>query len=220
MSALIDITEYQQILNEDITDLPSVYVDGVLEAVSDDVNLACGEQFGSRAVEEEPTNGLVTDYNGYPCLYVECAVTPITDITSLRIWLVVTADPVEVTIDNAVLNESLTAFYVPFGVFGIWQNFYTMNERYRAEVSYTAGATIPATVKRAVALLAQEAFAEDAAASYTEVDTIAEYRLADYTEKKAARDLSVSGGLGLGTPNSIRAAQILRRYRKSGMVML
>ena len=222
MSALITTEEYELYTNDSISGtLSDAYIAVILEAVSDDVNLLCGEQFGSRAVIDEPTSALVTEYNGGACLYVEGAVTPITAITSLSIWLTVTVDPVAVTITNAMLNESRTGFYAPFGVFGIWQSFYTMNQRYRAKVSYTAGATIPATVKRAIALLAQEAFAEDANNSSTSVDKkISEYRLGDYTEKKAVRDLSASDGLGLGTANSIRAAQILSRYRRSGMVML
>ena len=221
MSALITTEEYELYTNDSISGtLSDAYIAVILEAVSDDVNELCGSQFGSRAVSDEPTSALVTEYNGGACLYVEGSVTPITAITSLSVWLIVTVDPVAVTITNAMLNESRTAFYTPFGVFGIWQSFYTMNQRYRAKVSYTAGATIPATVKRAIALLAQEAFAEDAANSSTSVDKISEYRLGDYTEKKAVRDLSASDGLGLGTANSIRAAQILSRYRKSGMVML
>lgn len=104
--------------------------------------------------------------------------------------------------------------------FQTWQTFFQTGSFYRARVSYSAGSATSKAAKRAVALLAQEAFALDAESSRTGTDQTEQYRIGDYQRKKATRDLSASGGLGLGTQNSISASKLLFHYKREGVFFL
>lgn len=221
MTALITLSEYQELVNEKIIDtLPTTYVDCVLEAVSNDLQNWCGVTFGEHTVTDEETEAVSMMYNRQPVLWVEVKDVPLVSVSSLAVWYAIDADPTSLDVDDVVIGAEKTGFYVPFGTFGLWTTFFRLGQRYRARVSYTAGEATPMEIKRAVALLAQEQFALDAAASKSGTDAVEAYRIGDYQEKKAARDLSASDGLGLGTPNSVLAARIARKYRRAGVVLI
>ena len=221
MTALITTAEYQTLTNETITgDLSDDYIDAILEAVSLDVQDWCDRLFGVQAVTLEATQGHTITYNRQPCLRVTVKQTPLTAVSALSVWYAIDADPTTLSVDDAVIEAGRASFLVPFGTFGLWSTFFKMGNVYRARVSYTAGEAVPANVKRAVALLVQEAFALDAAASRQGTDDVESYKIGDYSEKKAARDLTASQGLGLGTQNSVAAARILRHWKSEGVMFL
>lgn len=219
--AIITVTEYETLTNETVSgNLPSAYITGILEAVSTDAENWCGRSFGAQTVTNEKTEGQAILYNRQPVLRVEVKQTPITTVTALALWYAVDADPTTLSIDDAVIEAGGASFLVPFGVFGLWQTFFQLGSTYRARVSYTAGEAVDYAVKRAVALLAQEAFALDASASYEGTDDVESFKIGDYSQKKAARDLSASAGLGLGTQNSVSAAGLLSHYRREGVMFI
>ncbi|HIP95664.1 MAG TPA: hypothetical protein EYH32_00430 [Anaerolineae bacterium] len=220
MAALITAAEYESLVNESLGSLPSAYIDYVLEAASNELQNWCGVTFGEHTVTDEETEALARMYNRQPVLWVEVSHTPLVSVSSLAVWYAIDADPTDLDVDDAVIGAAKTGFYVPFGTFGLWTTFFRLGQRYRARVSYTAGEAVRTEIKRAVALLAQEIFALDAAASKSGTDAVESYRIGDYQEKKAARDLSASDGLGLGTQNSILAARIVAGFRRRGVVMI
>ena len=219
--AIITKVEYEQFMNEQLpTTLPDTYVNNTLEAVSDDVENWCDRSFGPQTVTNEAAKAQAVMYNRQPCLRVDVKQTPITAVTALAIWYAVDADSTTLDVDDAMIEAGEAAFLVPFGAFGLWQTFFSIGSFYRAKTSYSAGSATPEVVKRAVALLAQEAFALDAKSSRTGTDQVEQWQLGDYREKKAARDLTTSGGLGLGTQNSISASKLLHRYQRTGVFFL
>jgi hypothetical protein len=219
--AIITTAEYQTITNESITgSLSTAYIEFILEAVSEDVVNWCGRSFGVQAVVNESVEAQAMLYNRQPVLRVQVKQYPVTAVTALAVWYAIDADPTTLSIDDAVIEAGGQAFLVPFGTFGLWQTFFNVGSSYRARTSYTAGETVPYTVNRAVALLAQEAFALDAEVSRSGTDDVESVRIGNYQEKKAARNLSASEGLGLGTQNSVSAAKALRRYRSEGVLFL
>lgn len=219
--ALITTSEYEQYVNESIPDSYSdTYVDNILEAVSQDVEDYCDRSFGPQTVTDERVKARSLLYERQAVLRVQTKENPITAVTALSIFYAIDSDPTAISVDDAVIEQGKTSFLVPFGSFGIWQSFVQIGNSYIALVSYTAGEATPYNVKRAVALLAQEAFGLDSASSTSGTDQVDSYRIGDYQEKKAARDLSASGGLGLGTQNSVQAARSLEKYRQTGVMFL
>lgn len=220
MSTWITASDYQKLLNEDITTLPTAYVDSLLEAACEDVENWCGRPFGVQAYTNEATQARVVQYQGQTCLRVEVSSHPLTAVTGLDVWYAVDVDPTTVAVTDAVIEPGGRSFVVPFGAFGLWTHFYVMNGVYTARVSYVAGAAVPTVVKRAAVLLVQEALAHDAASSKSGTDQLGSYRLGNYSETAAVRDVAASEGLGLGTANSIMAAKLLTKYRDTGVVFL
>ena len=222
MTTLITSAEYQTLTNETITggDLPDAYVDAVLEAVSLDAQRWLGENLGPATYTDEAAEAQAVTYNGQPCLRVTVLHTPITAVSALSVWYAVDKDPTSLSVDDAVIEEGKSAFLVPFGTFGLWQTFFRLSDTYRAQVTYTAGEAVPQDVKLAVALLAQEMFAMQAETSSQGADSVEQWKIGEYSEKKVARDLNASEGLGLGTQLSVRAAQILRRHKAMGVTFV
>jgi hypothetical protein len=221
MTALITATEYIQLTNDDVTaTLPGPYVEAILGAVSADVQVWLGTNLGSATYTDEATTARAVTYNRQPCLRVAPLYTPITAISALAIWYAVESDPTAIGVDDAVIEAGGTSVLVPFGVFGLWTTFFQIGERYRARMTYTAGEALPDDVKLGIALLAQELLAMQSETSHKGADTATSFKIGDYSETKAARDLSASQGLGLGTQLSVRAAQILGRHRKQGVTFL
>ncbi len=220
--AIITVSEYQTITNETITggDLSDAYIDFILESVSDDVEDYCDRKFGLQVVTSERGNAQAITYHDQPALRFQTRENPITAITALSVFYAVDADPTDLSIDDAVIESGQTSFLMPFGAFGIWQSFFTIGHSYIALADYSAGEAVPDNVKRAVALLAQEAFALGSASSTSGTDQVDSYRIGDYQEKKAGRNLDASGGLGLGTQNSVQAARSLAKWKQSGVMFL
>ena len=220
-TALITVEEYEKITNEEIVaTLPNEYIVATLEAVSLDIQDWCDRLFGVQAVTSEAAQGHAILYNRQPCLRVAVKQTPLTAVSALSVWYAIDADPTTLSVDDAVIEAGRASFLVPFGTFGLWTTFFNLGNVYRARTSYTAGEAVPANVKRAVALLVQEAFALDATSSRQGTDDVESYKIGDYSEKKAARDLTASQGLGLGTQNSVAAARILRHWKSEGVMFL
>ena len=135
-------------------------------------------------------------------------------------YYTVDADATSLSVTDVVLNPSKTGLWIPFGVFGTWKSFVRMGNQYTATITYIAGEAADYAVKMAVSLLCQEWFAMQAEASHESADQVESWRLGDYQEKKAARDLDASGGLGLGTQLAVRAYRLLDHYRARGVTFL
>jgi len=220
-TALITVAEYEKLVNEEIVGTyPNEYIVAILEAASQDVRDWCDRDFGLLTVTNEKAQAHAVLYNRQPCLRVRVKQIPLTAVTTLKVWYAVDVEPTTLAVDDAVIEAGGASVLVPFGVFGLWTTFFELGNAYRAVINYSAGEAVPYNIKRAVALLTQEAFAMDASVSSETVDNVESYRLGDYSETKAKRDLAASQGLGLGTQNSILAARILRHYRSEGVLFL
>lgn len=221
MASIITTGEYTQLTNDDaVSVLSTTYVTGVFESVSIDVRNWTGRDHGADTHTDELVRALATTYLGQAVLEVMTAHSPIVSVSALAVWYAIDTDPTAISVTDAVLNPAKTGFWVPFGVFGLWQSFVTIGADYAGRVTYVGGTAADYAVKMAVALLAQEIFALQAEASSEDADHIESWRLGDYQEKKAARDLDASGGLGLGSQLAVRAYRLLDHYRARGVTFL
>ena len=222
MTALITVSEYVQLMNDDPTaTLPGPYVTGIIEEVSEDLQNWCGRLFGAQTVTDERVDAVSELFGDHQtALYVRVKHTPLLTVSALSVWYALDTDPTTISLDNAVVDTQQIGFYVPFGVFGLWQPFFQRGKTYQARCSYTGGEAVPSTIKRAAALLVQESLALDSAASFKDTDATESVQVGEYREQKAKRDLAASEGLGLGTQNSVLAARLARRYRPEGAVLV
>jgi hypothetical protein len=222
MTALITISEYVQLTNDDpTTTLPGTYVTGLIEAVSEDLQEWCGRLFGVQTVTDERVDARSELFGSHqPALYVRVKNTPLASVSALSVWYALDTDPTTISLDEAVVDTQRIGFYAPFGVFGLWQPFFQRGKTYQGLCSYTGGEAVPSTIKRAAALLVQESLALDSATSFKDTDAVESLQVGEYRETKAKRDLAASEGLGLGTQNSVLAARLARRYRPEGAVLV
>lgn len=224
MTALITRTEYQTLLNETLseTDYPTAYVEGILDVVSDELEGWCGRAFGAQTVSAEQVTAQLTAYNGQVVLKFRVKKVPVTAITKIEVWYAVDgSEPTELTSLETWFDAETGWVYAVFGLFGTWTTFFHLGRTYKARVTYTAGSgTVPAAIKRAAALLAQEVIALDSESAATGTDTVTSFSIGSYSESKAARDTAASDGLGLGTKNSILAAGLASQYRDTGALLV
>lgn len=219
--ALITADEYENLTNEDITDLPAAYRDYTFEAVSQHVQTFCGKAFTSTSFTEK-SEALFTVVTGSPVLVIEPLVLPVTEVTSVDLWFYIGTDPNSLNVSKALVDNRAGRIMIPFGIFGTWRSLYVIGQRYQVETTYTAGDSggVPDAVKRAVALLAQEQFSNDAQVSREQTGQVVKYNIhLAYSEERPVIKYN-QGQLGLGTQNSAAAAALLDGYRASGAVMI
>lgn len=219
MGALITAEEYAVILSESLDALDADYVTGILECVSEDLEAWLGRTFAPTEVTDT-VQALVTQYGGLPVLQMATPRTPVQAVTALAVYLT-PGEATTVEVSDAIVDAA-GVVRVPFGRFGTYQHLFTQ-KRYQAALTYTIGGeTVPAAIKRAVALLAQEMLNLDANSAYDaglDGDTES-FKIGDYSENKATRNLDASHGLGLGSANAVMAARLAGRYKNHGVVLV
>jgi hypothetical protein len=220
VTTIVTAQEFFTFTNEDLSALPLNYVDNVLLGISAEVRKWTDRDHGADTYTDERVRALAMTYNGQACLEVLTLHSPISSVSAFAMWYAVDVDPTTLSVTDVVLNPASTGFWIPFGAFGLWQSFVRIGNDYVGRVTYVAGTAADYAVKMGVALLAQEWFALMAETSQDSADHVESWRLGDYQEKKAARDLAASGGLGLGTQLSQRAYRLLDHYRSRGVTFL
>lgn len=219
---LITIADYELLLNESLDALDTEYVEGVLDVVSEDLEMWLGRTFEtSRGIVAEAVQARVVAYGTGVVVQVTAAQSPVIAVTGLDVYLVA-GSATALDVSSAMVDGAGTV-RVPLGAFGTWRQFFVQGRVYQAALSYTVGAeSVPYAIKRAVALLAQEMLNLDAGNDFSAAlsGDVAEFRIGDYTEKKATRSLEASRGLGLGSENAVLAARLAGRYKKQGVVLV
>ena len=223
--ALITSDEYQDLLNEDISGKDAGYVAAILESAEANLKRWCGRSFEQESVTEETYASLGT-YREFPVLKLQVRRIPVQSVTSLAVWYVLSSDdPLAIDINGTFIDGEIGLIQVGLGSFGTWRSILRTRDKYRARIVYVAGdGVIPAPIKRAVALLMQEAFAldakSDAAGQALQGMTASLSVAGEYSETFARPEGSSSERLGLGTKNSLAAARLAKPYRVEGPLFL
>jgi hypothetical protein len=221
--AVITADEYEALLNESLADLPDAYVSNIIDSVGNRIAEAYGNPLASQVFTEELYAKIAT-YRGLEALRLRVRFAPVTSVSSVGVWYTL-GDSTALDVEDAMILRDTGVVLVPFGHYGTWRAIFVPGERYRAEITYTAGETeaLPVEVKRAVALLVQEQLAADAQVSREDTDDVISYSIAgEYSETRQSYDDRLSwGGLGLGSRNSRIAVDVLdHHFRGTGALLL
>ncbi|MBU0777632.1 hypothetical protein KKF82_05200 [Patescibacteria group bacterium] len=212
----ITISEYAILINTTVAAITanhsSTYVDGVIGRVSDMVETYClGTLFESTVMTDERHTAYVRGRRPQAAkLLIQLNHTPVTEVST-----------VEYRVGNTDTTMSTTNLdYDPIsGIINLWWYgpIWRTQEQWTILVSYTAGyTTVPDNVKEAVALLTREWIDADDRVGGGTAGIISEYRIGNYMEKYAPGSVE-RGNIGLGTVDSLRAQDLLRKYRRPGV---
>jgi hypothetical protein len=217
---LITIAEYETLLGEDLSALDEDYVEGILDCVSEDLEIWLGRSYSAAAQVIDTVQATLAHYGGLPVLQIATPRAPVQSVDALTVYLV-PGSASTVDVSDAIIDAA-GIVRVTFGVFNTYRNLFRQKQ-YQGTLTYTVGgAAVPVAIKRAVALLAQEMLHLDANSAYDaglsgDTET---FRIGDYSETKATRDLDASQGLGLGSANAVLAARLAGRYKAQGVVLV
>lgn len=217
---LISISDYEELLNEDLSALDDDYVESILECVSEDLELWLGRSFSVATQVTDTVQVKVAEYGGAPVLQAWASRGPVQSIDSLSVY-VAPGTATVIDVSDAIFDAA-GVVRIPFGRFGTYQPLYG-KQGYQGTLTYTIGGDdVPAAIKRAVALLAQEMLNLDDGSAYNaalfgDVDS---FSIGDYSEKKSTRNLEASQGLGLGSANAVLAARLAVRYKVQGVILV
>lgn len=214
---IITPTEYSLLTGEEITGYDASRVDALIDAISTDISNYTGRLFEHTAIVNRRLTAQVDHATSE--LVLQLPFPPIVSIQALRRWVIGTT--IDVNIDLIDLDEINGILRVPY-VFIVTQQPSPMPVR----VDYTAGYTAPSTnVKLACALLVQEALMmADLAAEGQQLSALSGFRVGDYAESyavlKGVAQSMAADQLGLGTPLSTRAVQLLMKIKRGGVVFI
>lgn len=189
---------------------PLDYLNAVIGVVSDHVRAYClGTLFEPTVIEDERTGSYVHGRRGQ--LTVKLKHVPLISVTSLSYKIGNTATTLDTT--EADLDQVNGYIYL------LWYGpLYRVRDKWVTVTTYMAGHTsIPDMVVMSAALLVLEWIEADDAAADGVDKVVKKYRIGNYAEEYSITE-GVVGNLGLGTTRSIRAAMLLRPYRKTGVV--
>jgi len=189
------------------------YLENLLEVVSAHVEAYClGTIFERRTITERSTSYV---YARTSKLYIKTKHTPLISVTSVQYQMGSTNTTI--TIDNIELDQANGRIEM------LWYGpTWRRRDQLITLTTYVAGfATVPDLVKMATALLVWEwVLADDATASSGASGVhgpLSGYRIGNYAENYFAVSDATMGNLGMGTSLSVRAAQLLGKYRKPGV---
>lgn len=212
MADLITTTELQTYLNQVIvqSDTPEGYVDRIITIISDHIDTYCmGTLFEATQITDERRESYVHGRKNE--LTVRLKYAPLISVTSLKYRIGSTETTITTTNADLDLEQSMIRL--------IWYGpLWRVKEKWVTIVSYMAGhTTVPEMVKEAAALLVQEWIDADTRAKDDRDGILSGYRIGNYEERYSVENARI-GNLGLGTTRSIRAATLLRKYRRPGVV--
>ncbi len=208
--AFISIAEWQVLSNHDFTaDHPTVYLDSILDVVSDHITAyALGTLFELAVITDERIRAYVHGRTNQ--LRIRVKHIPLVSVQTVK-YRIGSSDT-EIGIDEVDLDK--VDGYINLIWYGpLWR----VKDLWITITSYTAGhTTVPDMVKMATALLAQEWVDADDKASSGTVNTLTGYSIGNYAEQYSTGNAE-SGNLGLGSTRSRLAAQLLGKYRRPGV---
>jgi len=208
---LITLTELNVYTNTNLSaDYGTDYLQGIITAVSDHVIAYClGTLFEVTVVTNERAESYVHGLTGE--LKVRLRHIPVVSVTSVKYRVGAT----DTTIDVDDLDLDKVDGYIHLRWYGpTWR----MREAWTTVTTYTAGhSSVPVAVKRATALLVLESVNADVAAGTSLGYPVKSYRIGNYAETLSTV-AAERGDLGLGTLSSTQAANLLRKYRRPGVV--
>jgi len=211
MSDLVNIATINLLCNTDITaDHPVAYVDGIIGAVSDHVRAYClGTLFTPTTITDERSNSYVGGSTNK--LTVRLKHAPLISVDTLSYKIGATETVLSITdLDTDDVNSYVyLLWYGP-----LWKKA----DPWIIVATYMAGhTTIPDEVAMATALLVREWISADDAISSGTERIMESFRIGNYAENYSV-SAAEAGNLGLGTTMSIRARDLLGRYRRPGVM--
>jgi len=189
---------------------PVAYLDTIIDRVSDVVEGYClGTLFETTTITDERRSQYVSGRTAQ--LVVKLKYAPLVSVTSLSYRIGSTDTTVDTS--NADLDLVQGIIYLYFSG-PLWR----ISVPLVIVVTYVAGhATIPDDVKMATALLVQEWVNADDQVADGSAYVTEFYQSGSYSERFTVHEASL-GNLGLGTMNSMRATELLSKYRRPGVV--
>ncbi len=208
--SLITIQEFETLTNASFTAYPTEYVQAVLDTVSDHLENWCCRKFALTDIVDEMGTSYVTR-RGW--LKVHTRYTPVVSVSGLKYQFAGSTQ--EIDISNADVDLELGSIRVPW-----YRPLLGGPDKWITLVSYKAGyATIPDSIRMAVALLAREAIEADAQAAQEGLAyPLESFRVGSYSETYAIRRVDGVSDLGLGTELSLRARALATPYRRAGVL--
>lgn len=209
---LITIVELQTFTNKDFTaDYTLAYLNNLITVASDLVETYCkGTVFEPTIVEDERQKSYIYGTTGE--FQIRLSLAPLISVSTLKYR--VGSSESTIDLSDADLNLEQSEITLLWGL-PTWRK----RMKLVTIIDYMAGfTTIPDMVKRAVALLVQEAIDSDNQANDGTMRKLSGYKIGNYAEDyvtlKSDADI---GNLGLGTTRSILASQLLAKYRRPGV---
>ena len=186
------------------------YLNTVIDRVSDVVEAYClGTLFETTTITDERRSQYVSGRTMQ--LVVKLKYAPLVSVTTLSYRI--GADDTTIDMTNADLD--LVQGIIRLYWYGpMWRR----SDPWVIVVSYVAGhTTVPDDVKMATALLVQEWVNADDQVADGSAYVTEFYQSGSYSERFTVHEASL-GNLGLGTMGSMRATELLGKYRRPGVV--
>jgi len=214
--ACITLTELNALTNTNLSvDHDVDYLENILDVVCGHVTTYCmGTLFELTDVTDERHRAYVRARPPYAAkLRLKVKYTPVNSVSALSYKIGSTTTTI--TIDELEfdpMNGNLEMFW--YGP--VWRR----QDNWNVLVSYNAGYDgYPDKAKMAVALLTREWVAYDDSFTGGTRGELKSFRIGSYSEAYFSRDAAASGNLGMGTPMSQRARQLLASYRRPGVAV-
>jgi len=215
--SLITISEYADLTNTTVASITAdhsvTYVNNIIDVVSSRVIDYClGTVFEPTTYTDERNTGYV---RGRPPnqakLIVRLQHAPIISVSSIKYRVA----NVDTTMSTNNLDYDAEQAILKMWWYGPIRR---LSEPWVILTSYKAGySSVPNMVKMATALLVQEWIDDDDRVSVGgAAGILTEYRIGNYGEKYSLQ--AKQGVIGLGTSYSLKATDLLRKYRRIGVV--
>lgn len=212
-NSLITIAELQTFTNKDFTaDYTTSYLNTIIGVVSDLVETFCqGTLFEPATITDERGESHIYGATGE--FRVKLNYAPLISVSTLKYRIGASESTIDTS--NADLNLDQSEVTLLWGL-PTWRK----RMKIVTITTYMAGlTTIPDMVKRAVALLVQEAIDSDDQAKDGAMRKLSGYRIGNYAEDYVVlKGEAEIGNLGLGTTRAMLASQLLSKYRRPGVV--
>jgi len=214
--ACITIAELNVLTNSNLSaDHDDAYLERVLDSVCSHVVSYCmGTIFELTDISDEEHLAYVRARPPYQAkLRFKVKYLPLNSVTSLSYKVGSTTTTIDIS-EIEVIEENGNCEMFWYGP--TWRT----QDNWKILVTYNAGYDgYPDNVKMAVALLTREWVNYDDAVSGGSRGDLRSFRIGNYREEYFSRDASSQGNLGMGTPLSIRARQLLAHYRRPGVAV-
>lgn len=214
MASFITLAELNVLTNTNLSAThDTAYLNGIITSVSDHVETYCmGTLFTLTDLTDERHRAYVRARPPHPAkLRIKTNYVPLNSVSSVKYK--VGSTETTISIDEMELIEAQGIFEMLW-YFPLWR----VPDDWIVLITYNAGfSSIPHNVKMATALLVREWVDYDDSFTGGTRGDLKSFRIGSYAEEYFSKDAGASGNLGLGTPLSQRARQLLAKYRRPGV---
>lgn len=212
----ITLSEYAEYTNTTVAavtaDYSATYVADITDVITELIKAYClGTLFEATDITDERNKGYVRGRRPQTAkLMIKLKYTPINSVSTIKYRIGST--------DTELSTNNLD--YDPeTGILNMWWYGPTwrLQEPWVTLTSYNVGySSVPIMVKQACALLVREWITADSQIADGASGVVTEYKIGNYQEKYSI-DEARRGDIGLGTADTLRARNLLRKYRRVGV---